>query len=293
MKKFLTLALAAAMLLSLAACGKKAEEEAAEPAETVSEQQTDAAEPVDGDPAEYGREFWEAKYPGENICPFGIEENGVEHSYYWVSGFNGYDGTIESWLAQPFNWNGWHKTADGCIVNADETLKITDDWANGDEGMSSFCTVTTEAYDKDSVGSQSAAATSDAPELAVTGPADLVCVENEFFAAKYEGDHSDDDVFFANYGEDSLYYVLNGFLEDGGINYIKNYSCLYYFFADEASYRAALESVPAYDLRQQNDEHLYFTVKTASCDDDNYADMMDTFGQGYDYRHPHFFPVNP
>lgn len=103
----------------------------------------------EGDPAEYGREFWEERYPGENICPFYIDENGTERSYYWVSGFDGYDGSIESWLSQPFNWNGWHKTDDGCIVNEDETLKITDDWANGDERMSSFCTVTTETYEKE------------------------------------------------------------------------------------------------------------------------------------------------
>lgn len=97
-------------------------------------------------PAEYSREFWEAQYPGENICPFTIDENGTEYNYYWVSSLNGWDGTMSSWIKQPFNWNGWHKTADGAIVNKDETLKITDNWAKGEESMSSFCTVTTEAY---------------------------------------------------------------------------------------------------------------------------------------------------
>ena len=106
----------------------------------------ESEESIEGDPAEYSREYWEAKYPGENICPFYIEENGVERSYYWISGFEGWNGRIESWLTQPFNWNGWHKAADGCIVNEDETLKITDDWAGGDESMSSYCTVTTEPY---------------------------------------------------------------------------------------------------------------------------------------------------
>ena len=104
---------------------------------------------VDGDFAEYSREFWEAKYPGENLCPFSIEENGKEYSYYWVSGLEGWDGTMASWIKQPFNWNGWHMTDDGCIVNKDETLKLTDDWKDG-ESMSSFCTVTTEKYEKDS-----------------------------------------------------------------------------------------------------------------------------------------------
>lgn len=100
-----------------------------------------------GDPAEYSMDFWAAKYPGENICPFTIDENGTERSYYWVSSFEGWDGTMESWIKQPFNWNGWHKTDDGAIVNEDETLKITDDWANV-ESMSSCCTVTTEKYEK-------------------------------------------------------------------------------------------------------------------------------------------------
>ena len=117
----------------------------------------------DGDPVEYSREYWEEKYPGENICPFSIDENGVEHSYYWVSGFDGWDGTMGSWIGQPFNWNGWHKAEDGCIVNEDETLKITDNWANGDESMSSYCMVTTEKYDKDNAGNQNTEVSEDWP----------------------------------------------------------------------------------------------------------------------------------
>ena len=132
------------------ACGGKNEaSDTAEPQQTEeSNEEPESSDPesVDGDPVEYGREYWEEKYPGENICPFDIDVDGELQSYYWISGMNGYDGTIGSWLAQPFNWNGWHMTADGCIVNEDETLKITDDWANGDESMSSFCTVTTEPY---------------------------------------------------------------------------------------------------------------------------------------------------
>ena len=155
MKKILALIIALAMLLSLAACGGKTEPAPTAPNEpqqteenNTEEQQSEPAEleSIEGDPVEYGREYWEEKYPGKNICPFDIEENGTLYSYYWISGMNGYDGTIESWLNQPFNWNGWHKTADGCIVNNDETLKITDDWASGDEGLSSSCTVTTEIY---------------------------------------------------------------------------------------------------------------------------------------------------
>lgn len=139
MKKYIALLLSVLLLLSLAACGKKNDAEQAE-----QNEQADAA--VDGDPAEYGMAFWEAKYPGQNICPFSIDEGGTERNYYWASGLDGWDGTVLAWIAQPFNWNGWHQTADGAIVNADETLKITDDWAAGEESLSSCCVVTCEPY---------------------------------------------------------------------------------------------------------------------------------------------------
>ena len=148
MKKLIALLLAAMMILAFASCSKKTDDETAEGTDAPqTTAEADDTEFPEGDPAEYSREFWEEKYPGENICPFYIDEDGTEYSYYWVSGMDGWDGTIESWIAQPFNWNGWHKTDDGCIVNEDETLKITDDWANGDEGLSSCCTVTTEPYE--------------------------------------------------------------------------------------------------------------------------------------------------
>ena len=149
MKKVFAILLAVMMVLSLAACGGKTQPDTqgstGEP--QVSAADTEGTAFPEGDPVEYSREYWEEKYPGENVCPFYIEENGTEYSYYWVSGLDGWDGTMESWIAQPFNWNGWHKTADGCIVNGDETLKITDDWAQDGGSMSSYCTVTTEPYD--------------------------------------------------------------------------------------------------------------------------------------------------
>lgn len=165
MKQFLTILLAVMMVLSLAACGGKTEPEAQD--STVEQQDTTVEAQVsedaetttfpEGDPVEYSREFWEEKYPGENICPFYIDENGTEYSYYWVSVFEGWDGTMASWITQPFNWNGWHKTDDGSIVNKDETLKISDSWANGEESMSSFCTVTTEEYVKEEADGQDTA----------------------------------------------------------------------------------------------------------------------------------------
>lgn len=148
MKKIIALALALLMVFVLVACsGNKKPAADSSDEQDVSSADAESTSFPEGDPAEYSREYWEAKYPGENLCPFFIEEDGVERSYYWISGLDGWDGTMASWINQPFNWNGWHKTADGCIVNKDETLKITDNWANGDESMSSYCTVTTEKYD--------------------------------------------------------------------------------------------------------------------------------------------------
>ena len=288
MKKLLALILALVMLLSLAACGSKPDPDEGNTDPQITEPATDPVD-AEGDPAEYSREYWEEKYPGENICPFTIDENGVERSYYWVSGLEGWDGTMAAWIEQPFNWNGWHKTADGCIVNEDETLKITDNWANGDEGMSSCCTVTTEPYDKDNAGSTGAAPTGEVKnnvpdELSFKTQADLACQENFVFSAVYTGtdeDKSDDNdgVFFDFCNEDALYYVLTGFNEDdGAINHIWGYARLYHFYNDEAAYKAALENVPSYALKEQNDECLYFT--TGNVRDpgaESYADLMDMF----------------
>lgn len=159
MKKYFEIFLAAMMILSLAACGSKTESETQVSTDeaSITSEVTETTVFPEGDPAEYSREYWEEKYPGENICPFYIDEDGTEYSYYWVSSLEGWNGTIESWINQPFNWNGWHKTADGCIVNKDETLKITDNWVNGDDSLSSFCTVTTEQYDNESTAVESLA----------------------------------------------------------------------------------------------------------------------------------------
>ncbi len=105
-------------------------------------------EDIDGDPTQYSQSYWEEKYPDYNFCPFYIEENGVAKNYYWPMGYEGLDGTMATWITCPFNWNGWHMTPDGCIVNEKETLKLTDNWTNG-ESMSSCCTVTTEKYKGD------------------------------------------------------------------------------------------------------------------------------------------------
>ena len=146
MKKFLVLALALLMLLSLAACGKKEETPAGNENQTENTQQDNTTESGEkGDPAEYSMDYWAEKYPGENICPFYIEIGGVEYSYYRISGLD--KGTMLTWINTPLNWNGWHLLGND-IVNGDETYKMTSDWIGEEpeQSFSSGCTITTEPY---------------------------------------------------------------------------------------------------------------------------------------------------
>ena len=141
MKKLIALVLATLMLLGLAACGKKDEP----PTGNTKNQQGNTATSEEGDPAEYSMDYWAEKYPGENICPFSIEIDGVEYSYYRISGLD--EGTMATWIKTPMNWNGWHLVGND-IVNGDETYKMTSDWIgeNPEQSFSSGCTVTTEPY---------------------------------------------------------------------------------------------------------------------------------------------------
>ena len=89
MKKLIALILAALMLLSLAACGKKEETPAGNENQTENTQQDNTTESGEkGDPAEYSMDYWSEKYPGENICPFYIEIGGVE---YILRGYERFD----------------------------------------------------------------------------------------------------------------------------------------------------------------------------------------------------------
>lgn len=156
MKKIFAAILAVMMLISLAACGKEAETPENETAEITgesipnTESEITEAEPeteeavIEGDPMEYSMDFWAEKYPDKNICPFYIEENGVEKPYYLIMEMGC---SMEEWVETPFNWNGWHIVGED-IVNADETYKMTADWVgeNAEQSFSSCCTVTTEEY---------------------------------------------------------------------------------------------------------------------------------------------------
>lgn len=145
MKKILAILLALLAVLSLAACGKKSAEKepSSETQQTQISENTD--ETADGDPAEYSMDYWAQKYPDKNICPFSIEEGGVETPYYLIMEMGC---AMEDWIETPFNWNGWHKVGSD-IVNKDETCKMTEEWV-GEDAASMFpscCTVTTESYD--------------------------------------------------------------------------------------------------------------------------------------------------
>lgn len=152
MKKIMTLFLATFMLLNLVACGNKLENSNKpestqhQDSESNEEQDSENTEPeFEGDPVEYSMDYWAEKYPDQNICPFGIEVDGVETPYYLIMELGC---SMEEWIETPFNWNGWHKVGED-IVNKEETYKITAEWL-GDEGASNFsscCTITTEPYD--------------------------------------------------------------------------------------------------------------------------------------------------
>ena len=100
-------------------------------------------EAIKEDPTNYPQEYWEKLFPGYTFAYFYINENGTDKPYYWA--LSGH-GTLDDWLVQPFNWNGWHKTAKGEIVNASETLKITKE--SMESSFSSGCTYYTEPYKK-------------------------------------------------------------------------------------------------------------------------------------------------
>lgn len=103
----------------------------------------DDEDPESGsEPEEYSREYWEAKYPGENICPFYIEIDGTEYPYFFMN-----CARIDEWVEQEFNWDGWHcfHGDASIIVNADETWRISE--LDTAMSFSSFCTFRTEKFD--------------------------------------------------------------------------------------------------------------------------------------------------
>ena len=178
MNRILALFLSVLMILCFAACGKKDEapvdqEETAQSQEDMTAESETSAEDTtasedEAEPAEYSAEYWEKKYPGENICPFSIEIDGVEYSYYRISSLD--EGTMITWINTPLNWDGWHLVGED-IVNKDETYKMTADWAGKEpeQAFSSCCTVTTEKYTPSAEGTTaaSAAATPDPETLAI------------------------------------------------------------------------------------------------------------------------------
>lgn len=175
MKKSIVLLLALTMVMCIAACGKKSgdssaagskaagetssvkqEETAAENGKAAekAEQETTEEEFPEGDPVEYGQDFWAKKYPDANICPFSIEVDGVEQPYYWISALVKED-DIAAWAATDLNWNGWHMAGDK-LVDKDEKHAITQE--SREMSFSSFCVYKTEPFDASSVKEDDAAA---------------------------------------------------------------------------------------------------------------------------------------
>lgn len=151
MKKIIVTLLAGIMIIGLVGCGAKEEKKEVSANDTPVVEQTQETNPVQAesdkiaDPEEFSSNYWNQKYPDENICPFSINVDGKEYDYFLISGLC--DGTMRSWIQTPTNWDGWH-LVDGNIVNRDETFKMTDDWGgeNPTQSFSSCCTVTTEPY---------------------------------------------------------------------------------------------------------------------------------------------------
>ena len=181
MKKSIVLLLALTMVMCIAACGKKSgdssaagskaagetssvnqEETAAENSKAAekaepdtnkaaekAEQETTEEEFPEGDPVEYGQDFWAKKYPDANICPFSIEVDGVEQPYYWISALVKED-DIAAWAATDLNWNGWHMAGDK-LVDKDEKHAITGE--SREMSFSSFCVYKTEPFDASAASS--------------------------------------------------------------------------------------------------------------------------------------------
>lgn len=166
MKKLIVLLLTVTMIMCLVACGKKKEESSEQQVEitvensnvadeTKPEVVAEAEEEIpEGDPVEYGQDFWAQKFPGENICPFSISIDGVNYSYYWVRSVVPED-DIASWATTEMNWNGWHMVGDK-LVDKDEKHAITQE--SREMSFSSCCVYETEPFDASSAGGDEATA---------------------------------------------------------------------------------------------------------------------------------------
>lgn len=115
---------------------------------------------------------------------------------------------------------------------------------------------------------------------------------NDLIVAKYNGNLEDDDLWVDDYGTNDIYYVWSGIKEDGSLDRVGGYCCLYYFYDNESDYLAALSSVKSYNLRGKNDNYYYFTVRTYDIDAESYEEACELFTTGGDYMHPNFYLVD-
>lgn len=170
MKKILAITLSALLVLNLAACSKKTEKETTKETETTTEQttasETETTAEQTGTPEEYSQAYWEAKYPGYNICPFSINMNGEKYSYFWISQLVGED-DIAAWTKTELNWNGWHLVGDK-VVDKDEKWAITDE--SRKQSFSSCCVYETEPFDASASGGTNETTEPTTTEPAATEP---------------------------------------------------------------------------------------------------------------------------
>lgn len=108
-----------------------------------------------------------------------------------------------------------------------------------------------------------------AEELKVTSKNDLHSVSNQTIVGKYSGGaewlEEHDEVDLYDLGTMDIYWVYNGFNNDGSISQIKGYVCYYYFFSSPSAYEAAIEKMPSYEIRGTSPEHNYFTATARNC----------------------------
>lgn len=158
-KRIIMVMAVAATCLTIAACGNKNKK--AQGSEAEAETETEVAEAAESEESE----LQEADSDIHMVCPFLIQIAGKKNEngdplevtrYYYCDHTPLGSSNFPEWVmvssdpSYKYNVDGWHFVGKD-IVNADETLKICDEWAGDEpEAFSSYCTVTTEPYKKPS-----------------------------------------------------------------------------------------------------------------------------------------------
>lgn len=144
-KKLISLLLCLILALSLAACGKKAEETADEPSSedvvTEAEESTEEAETTEAPEGTVKDAYYYADLYDTNVCSFSIIVDGAEHKYYFRNG-----GHLENWVFTEDNTDGWYYY-NGLVISKDGKYAIGPDT----DSFSSFCDYTANPYAGDTL----------------------------------------------------------------------------------------------------------------------------------------------